>query len=119
MRAIATGTTQEVSTSQAQRRNQFGFVFEGSFWVPKSGSYTFYLRSDDGSLLSINGRRLIDNDGLNSSRELSGTVNLSEGFHNIRVDYFQLLWGSSLNLQWSGPGLSRRKLGGSGVLFHQ
>jgi hypothetical protein len=116
---MATGTTQEISTANAQRRTQFGFVFEGSLWVPTAGSYTFYLRSDDGSLLSINGQRVIDNDGIHGSRERTATVNLSSGFHSIRVDYFQLLWGSALNLQWSGPGISRRKLSGPGVLFHQ
>jgi len=88
-------------------------------WVPTAGSYTFFLRSDDGSLLTIDGQRVIDNDGVHGSRERTATVNLNAGFHTIRVDYFQLLFGSALNLQWSGPGITRRKLGGPGVLFHQ
>jgi hypothetical protein len=119
MRPVATGVTQEVSTATAQRRSQFGFVFEGNLWVPTTGSYTFFLRSDDGSLLTINGNSVINNDGVHGSRERSATVELTAGFHAVRVDYFQLLWGSALNLQWSGPGISRRKLGGPGVLFHQ
>jgi subtilisin family serine protease len=119
MRPVASGTISELSLSVAKRKSQFGIVFEGLVWVPTSGTYTFYLKSDDGSLLSIDGNRVVVNDGLHGPRERTGTVELAPGFHSIRIDYFQLLGGTSLNLQWSGPGITRRKMGGRGVFYSQ
>lgn len=101
------------------RANRFGAVFEGMLWVPAGGTYTFYLKSDDGSILKVNGNKVIDNDGLHNLRERSGTVNLSQGFHSIRVDYFQLFGMSGLSMQWQGPSFSRRKIEGVGVLYHR
>lgn len=117
MRPMATGRASDISTASAQRRNQFGYVFEGLFWVPVAGNYTFYLRSDDGSRLTVNGQTIISNDGTHPPVERSGSVQMNAGLNQIRVDYFQLFGGHVLNLQWAGPGLTRRKLGGEGVLY--
>ncbi len=119
MTPAAQGTATSISVAPAGRSNQFGVVFEGQLWVPVTGSYTFFLKSDDGSLLRVNGAKVIDNDGLHSMRERSGTITLTQGFHTIRVDYFQLFGASGLSLQWQGPGMTRRKIEGRGVLYHQ
>lgn len=94
-------------------------VHEGLLWIPVSGRYTFYLKSDDGSALFIDGDRVVNNDGLHGPVERSGERELAAGFHTIRVDYFQLFGGESLGLQWAGPGLSKRKLSGKGIVYHQ
>ncbi|MEN9826467.1 MAG: hypothetical protein RI953_2212 [Pseudomonadota bacterium] len=113
------GTVDSVSLAPSNKTTQFGLVFEGMIWIPSDGVYNFYLKSDDGSSLKIDGNRVINNDGLHGSIEKSASVNLTQGFHQIRVDYFQLLGSASLNLQWNGPGMTRRKLEGRGVLYHQ
>eukprot|EP01052_Picozoa_sp_SAG31_P081865 SAG31_NODE_41826_length_274_cov_0.708571_1_plen_41_part_01 len=36
--------------------------------VPTDGSYNFATESDDGSLLYVDGQRVVDNDGLHGTR---------------------------------------------------
>ncbi len=52
----------------------FGFRYTGYVNVPKPAAYTFWTDSDDGSNLYIDGKLVVDNDGLHSleskSREL-------------------------------------------------
>lgn len=118
MMPVAQGVTEVISTAPSRFNTQFGIVFEGQIWIPSTGQYTFFLRSDDGSQLKIDGATLVNNDGLHGLREKAGSVTLTQGFHTIRIDYFQLLGGNGLSLQWQGPGVSRRKFPERGVLFY-
>jgi len=49
----------------------------------------FRLASDDGSLLWIDGKFLVNNDGVHTVTSKSNTVTLDKGLHKIRVFYFQ------------------------------
>jgi signal transduction histidine kinase len=51
---IKTGTTATFDLNVRTRNEHVGLVFDGFLQVASSGRYTFYLRSDDGSQLSIN-----------------------------------------------------------------
>jgi len=72
-----------------KRFEWFAIDYSGRFWAEKPGEYGFSLTSDDGSNLYIDGELVVDNDGVHSTRERSGTVRLSRGVHDIRVSYFQ------------------------------
>jgi hypothetical protein len=67
----------------------FGIRFEGRFSVPRSAVYTFELVADDGAVLSVDGQRIIDNDGIHAAIAARGTKDLSAGEHRLRLDYFQ------------------------------
>ena len=67
----------------------FAIDYEGDFWLTKTGKYRFRLTSDDGSMLYIDGRLVIDNDGVHSAEEMGGSAVLDTGKHHIRVSYFQ------------------------------
>src|SRR5207249_11017936 len=54
----------------------FGIEYKGSFTVKKAGHYTFQISSDDGSKLFIDGKLIIDNDGLHSQSSKSGEADL-------------------------------------------
>lgn len=98
--------------SLATREFSFGFVFNGTLKVPADGEYTFYLDSDDGSRLTIDGKKLIEYDGIHGEgNEKSATVALKQGRLPIRVDYFQGSFGAKgLSIGWKGPGFKRRSL---------
>jgi hypothetical protein len=51
--------------------------------------YTFYLQSDDGSKLYLNGKLLIDHDGDHSSIDKTGQAILQDGKHALRIEYFE------------------------------
>ena len=69
--------------------NHFAIRWTGKIKIPKDGQYTFFLESDDGSRLLIEGKTVVDNGGLHDMQEQSGKVELKEGEHEIRVDYFE------------------------------
>lgn len=73
--------------------------------VPRSGLWTFYTESDDGSDLYIDGQRVVNNDGLHSMTRRSGTVNLSAGSHDIEVRFFENYVDQGIIVSWSGPGI--------------
>jgi hypothetical protein len=67
----------------------FAIDYTGRFYVQNPGIYRFSLTSDDGSMLYIDGKLIIDNGGVHPARTLDGGVDLSGGIHKIRVSYFQ------------------------------
>lgn len=81
----------------------WGMQFTGYIDVPATGVYSFYLNSDDGSVLRIAGRLVVDNDGLHSPREKVGQVALQKGLHVFSLDFIDGGGGSALDLRYSLP----------------
>ncbi|MBN8850587.1 MAG: hypothetical protein BGO55_31255 [Sphingobacteriales bacterium 50-39] len=79
----------------------WGMQFTGYINVPETGVYTFLLNSDDGSVLRIAGRLVVDNDGLHSAREKVGQVALEKGLHVFSLDFIDGGGGSALDLRYS------------------
>jgi len=67
----------------------FAIDYAGRFWVSEPGLYRFVLESDDGSILYIDGKKVIDNDKTHAVIEKGGDISLKSGVHQIRVSYFQ------------------------------
>ncbi len=88
----------------------FAVLYEGGFWADTAGEYTFYLTSDDGSALFIDGQQVIINDGIQSATTEVGTVSLDAGQHTIEVRYFENDGLASLDLDWAGPGFPRTQM---------
>ncbi|MGW2095661.1 family 16 glycoside hydrolase [Promicromonospora sukumoe] len=74
--------------------------------VPADGNYEFRLTSDDGSRLVIDDAEVIDHDGLHEATPKEGTVALTAGFHDLRVEYFDNTNDNILKLEWRTPGTS-------------
>ena len=79
----------------------WGMQFTGYIEVPETGIYSFFLNSDDGSVLRIAGRLVVDNDGLHSPREKAGQVALQKGLHTFSLDFIDGGGGSALDLRCS------------------
>jgi len=99
-----------VDISNASRPTAFGYVFEGKIIVPATAYYTFRLKSDDGARVVIDGKMVIENDGIHGLEAVKEErVHLAEGELPIRVEYFQKEGGLGLILSWSGQGLFESK----------
>ena len=98
--------------SNASRKTAFGYVFEGKLIVPKNAIYSFSLNSDDGSRLSINGKSILEFDGIHSlaKKPQTGKTSLVAGEHKIRLEYFQNVGSLGLEVTWSGPDFTDRPL---------
>lgn len=88
------------------RNDRFAIQALATLTIPTAGSWTFSTRSDDGSVLRINGAIVVDNDGLHSSTTRSGTVTLAAGTHDLDLRWFDRSGESMLNLLWQGPGMT-------------
>lgn len=82
----------------------------GLLHVPETGSWRFFLDSDDGSRLHIDGEQVIDNDGLHGPVTQEGAVRLAAGVHTIEVEFFELYGGSHLRLEWALEGKVERQI---------
>jgi hypothetical protein len=67
----------------------FGIDYQGTFTVAVEGDYLFRLTADDGAKLLIDGKAIIENDGVHPPTAVEGTVHLTVGAHRIHVPYFQ------------------------------
>jgi hypothetical protein len=77
----------------------FALRYDGLFEIAKETTYTLKLISDEGSILYIDGEKVIDNDGIHTAKGVSATKVLKAGKHSLRLDYFQGMRGNvALNL---------------------
>ncbi|EME63546.1 family 16 glycoside hydrolase [Amycolatopsis decaplanina] len=72
--------------------------------VSTAGQYEFRLTSDDGSRLSIDGQTVINHDGLHGATPATGSVQLSTGYHALRIDHFDNTNDQQVTLEWRPPG---------------
>ncbi len=94
------------------RDDFFALRFEGWLPISRPGNYRFHLASDDGSRLSIDGEVVVDNDGVHGRHERSGSKRLTKGSHKVVLEYFEEGGEEILSVEFAGPRLRRRDLGG-------
>jgi hypothetical protein len=99
-----TGVVPTVSVARYAGTDYFGVVLSGSIRVDAEGRYDFELGSDDGSKLEIDGQLVVNNDGLHGFRTVTGTAELSEGYHPIRIEFFERNGGERLSLRYRPTG---------------
>ena len=113
-----TGVLKTFNVDAIKDDRPFGYNLEGYIMVPETGVYTFYLEANDGAILFINGKEIIDNDGGHRAQRLVSKIGLKKGWHPIKVDYFQQGLAKSLILTWEGPGVAFQEVP-EDVLFYK
>ncbi len=84
--------------------DNFALLSEGYIEIKEDGIYDMRLWSDDGSLLYINGKQIIDNDGYHGTEMKEGRVGLKKGHHPFRLEFFQGGGGKMLSWNIKAPG---------------
>ncbi|WP_139924860.1 PA14 domain-containing protein [Hymenobacter sp. DG01] len=89
----------------SQQADEFSARLQGRILIPATGTYTFYLTSDDASYLWLDGAALaatptvatalINNGGRHQETTVSGTIALTAGLHDMLVLYGN---GGGLNI---------------------
>jgi hexosaminidase len=109
-RFIKEAIVNEITIPAFCREESYALKFTTYIEVPEDGIYTFYQSSDDGAVLVVDGRVVIDHDGFKGSNEVRGQVALSKGSHLLQLSYFEAGGGNSISLQFDGSSLKKRKL---------
>lgn len=85
----------------------FGLDYHGVLWIAKAGNYGFQILSDDGAILRIDDRNLINVDGTHPAQLGSNSLYLDAGHHSIEVRYYEDGLGAvALKLMVKQPGAS-------------
>lgn len=100
---LESGIMPQPSIKGAKQEDHFGYIFEGLISVPEDGVYTFQTRSDDGSVLYIDGKVVVNNDGSHAAIPATGMVALKKGFHAYKLYYFEDYEGEHLSWAWKIP----------------
>jgi hypothetical protein len=75
----------------------FGALITGYLSVASAGSFEFKLNSDDGSMLYIDDKLIVDNgeDNGHPPRTVPGVASLSPGLHPFKIEFFEDFDGQS------------------------
>jgi len=79
------------------------WVFYGSLLIEQEGMYEFCSTSDDGSRIILDGRLLVDNDGLHGAVRRCSSRQMTKGDHDVVVEGFQAGGGVYQTITYSGP----------------
>ena len=102
-----TAPTFTLNVPPAQRSDSFGLLFTGVIHIPRSGEYSFWTNSDDGSRLYIGDVQVVENDGAHAMKSVRGRIDLPAGPHPITVTYYEQGGGEGLQVHWAGPGFDK------------
>lgn len=84
-------------------KNEFGVVFTGKLNAPRKGSYRFFLASDDGARILIDGQEVVNDDGIHPASNIREKgLTLEKGDHEFRLEYFQGGGQIELYAAWKG-----------------
>ncbi|QDU93427.1 c-type cytochrome [Lignipirellula cremea] len=107
---VAAGAAEKIDVSLKKRGDRFALRFEGSLTVDAPGNYRFWTKSDDGSRLLVDGKIIVNNDGVHAPAEKTGEVKLEPGRHLVVVEYFENAGGEELAADFQPPGGKRQPL---------
>jgi hypothetical protein len=82
----------------------FNVEWEGCIRVPQLGRYAFETYSWDSSRVYLDGQLVVDNDHQGGDVRASGSVDLEQGYHDLRVQGEFLGGWRLLELRWAPPG---------------
>ena len=78
--------------------------WDGHIQVQETGGYRFSTASNDGSILWVDGEKVVDNDGNHGREEKSGMIQLEKGWHRFQLFYFNSSGNGSLEVQYGRVG---------------
>jgi len=87
-----------------KRNNRYALRFRGYFVVPKAGTYGFQTCSDDGSMLYIKGKLVVNNDGNHGRRCKSANAKVTKGWNKLVVTFYENGGGANLQVSTKAPG---------------
>ncbi len=88
-KVVEEGVMETIFIDPDPEKDHFGHVFDTWFMAVEDGFHRFKIVSDDGSVLFIDGQKVIDSDGSHSARTEWALVNLEKGLHRLTLRFFE------------------------------
>lgn len=108
LKPVKTGSTDKIGIGPTDRVAGYGLKFTGYVSVPAEGVYTFYLRSNELSLLKVDGDQITMSQS--RKREYFGPAALRAGLHAIEASIYFPTEGPerTLEVSYQGPGVAKQ-----------
>jgi len=90
--------------------DRFAARYSGFIRIDETATYTFFLSSDDGSALFIDGVAVASDPEPHSARTSSGTATLCAGWHSVEIRYYENTGSETLKLEWASPSITRENV---------
>eukprot|EP01048_Picozoa_sp_COSAG05_P006561 COSAG05_NODE_433_length_9859_cov_4.471004_4_plen_622_part_00 len=84
--------------------DNFMMRFRCEMRVARPGMYTFQTNSDDGSMLYVDKKLVVNNDGDHDPTVKTGNINLRSGWHKITIVFYEHGGGAKLEVSLKFPG---------------
>jgi hexosaminidase len=88
----------------------FSVTFSGFLTIEKDGIYTFYLRADSGSILSVNRVELVNGGPPDPGWWRSGKIYLKAGKYPLMILDLEFDQWRGVALEFEGPGIERQTI---------
>lgn len=102
------GTMTNFIVDEAPAEDHYAYEFTSYLNIPETAVYRFFINSDDGARLYIDGKLLIDNDGSHSAARKGQKIALNKGFHEIKIEYFEDYMGQELKVRMLSRNMSEQ-----------
>lgn len=96
----------------------FAIISTGFFHAQEAGKYQFRMWSDDGSKLYLHNELVVDHDGLHGTSMKQTEVELEEGYHPFKIEFFQGQGGKFLSWNYKKSGDDIWKVVPSSMIEH-
>lgn len=91
-------------------KDYFSLYFKGFVYVREKGEYTFSVSSDDGTILYIDGKEVVNNDGAHAKITKTGSIVLTSGWHRLELGYFDNIREEILEVKMGLKGKTASKI---------
>jgi PKD repeat protein len=88
--------------------DHFSVKFDGFVKIDTADDYTFYLTSDDGSFMDLDGSSFISNGNDHSPLTATATKHLTPGYHPVSLRMYENAGGAVVYLEYSSPNITRQ-----------
>jgi alpha-L-fucosidase len=96
--------SKEISADTSCNTQKCAQVWLGFLKIGETGGYRFYTQSDDGSVLYIDGKMVVNNSGEHGDQRMEGMALLEQGTHEIKIQYVNSSGNGSLKTGFSKVG---------------
>lgn len=98
-------------TFPAIGKEKISATVKGFLKVPATEVYSLELASDDGSVLFLDGKKVINNGGFHTFESKKTKLLLKQGWHHLEIRYQNRAGAAGLKLAWGTAGKPRQVVG--------
>ena len=117
LQPVKSGLVNNFTIENKNRKSVYGFMYTGYIRISKTGLYDFYTESDDGSMLYIDDKLIVDNNGNHGFEEKAGRAILETGLHKIKLMYYDAGGDNGLKVSYNFNGKDKMEIPAA-VLLH-